>query len=293
MKKFLIAIVSLIAASAIGWQLLGLYWKYEYGQKAPKVSLTVSEVSRHYYLFVPDNLTEPAPLVLAFHGGGGGGWRFPQQFLFEELAAAEGFIMAFPEAEHVEPNEGGWQLNSRADWMQDIDYVSAVIDDIGSGYSIDKLRVYGIGYSLGSMFIYELACHMTDRFAALASYAGTMPVNPDYCEQVRPIPLLHVHGKNDGIVAYGSEWDWKAWDSVGTMRDIPGLISSWASKYNCAEVTDTMTENVQHVAHSGCARDSRVELYGLGGQDHDWPQAINGIPMHQVLWNFLKEFQLD
>ena len=200
MKKFLIAIVSLIAASAISWQLLGLYWKYEYGQKAPKVSLTVSGVSRHYYLFVPDNLTEPAPLVLAFHGGGGGGWRFPQQFLFEELAAAEGFIMAFPEAEHVEPNEGGWQLNSRADWMQDINYVSAVIDDIGSGYSIDKLRVYGIGYSLGSMFIYELACHMTDRFAALASYAGTMPVNPNYCEQVRPIPLLHVHGKNDGIV---------------------------------------------------------------------------------------------
>ena len=58
MKKFLIAIVSLIAASAISWQLLGLYWKYEYGQKAPKVSLTVSEVSRHYYLFVPDNLTD-------------------------------------------------------------------------------------------------------------------------------------------------------------------------------------------------------------------------------------------
>ena len=118
-------------------------------------------------------------------------------------------------------------------------------------------------------------------------------MNPNHCEQVRPIPLLHVHGKNDGIVAYGSEWEWKAWDSVGTMRDIPGLISSWASKYNCAEVTDTMTENVQHVAHSGCARDSRVELYGLGGQDHDWPQAINGIPMHQVLWNFLREFQLD
>ena len=93
MKKFLIAIVSLIAASAISWQLLGLYWKYEYGQKAPKVSLTVSEVSRHYYLFVPDNLTEPAPLVLAFHGGGGGGWRFPQQFLFEELAAAEGAVL--------------------------------------------------------------------------------------------------------------------------------------------------------------------------------------------------------
>ena len=151
MKKFLIAIVSLIAASAIGWQLLGFYWKYEYGQKAPKVGLTVSEVSRHYYLFVPDTFTEPAPLVLAFHGGGGGVMALSSSFCLKNWRQLKGLSWLFQRLNMLCPTKAA---ASRADWMQDINYVGAVIDDIGSGYSIDQLRVYGIGYSLGSMFIY-------------------------------------------------------------------------------------------------------------------------------------------
>ena len=293
MKQFLIIIITLVGLLVIGWQLPGVYWKYEYGQKLPKAEVTVGEHERHYYLFLPENLTEPAPLLLAFHGGGGGGYRYPQQLLFQELAATEGFIMAFPEAKHVKPNEGGWQLNTRTDRMQDINYVSAIIDGIGSQHRIDQRRIYAIGYSLGSMFIYELACHMTDRFAAVASYAGTMPINPDSCDQTNPIPIMHVHGKQDSIIAYDIEWDWKAWDSVGTMRDIPGLVSFWADRYNCKEVTDTTTANARHVVHSECDGNSRVEHYGLGGQDHEWPQSINERSMHRVLWSFLAEFRLD
>ena len=44
--------------------------------------------------------------------------------------------------------------------------------------SVDESRLYGIGYSLGSMFSYEIACHLNRRIAAIASYAGTMPVDP-------------------------------------------------------------------------------------------------------------------
>lgn len=293
MKKFLVTMLSLIALIVIGWQMLGVYWKYEYGQKAPRVDLVVGESDRHYFLYVPNNLTEPAPILLAFHGGGGGGYRFPQQRLFEDLADTEGFIMAFPEAKQVEPNEGGWQLNTRADWMQDINYVNAIIDDIADKHGVDQKRVYGIGYSLGSMFVYELACHMSDRIAAVASYAGTMPVNPDSCGQVNPVPILHVHGKQDNVIAYDVEWDWKAWDAVGTMRDIPGLVTFWAEKYSCTEETDTTTGTVQHIIHSGCDDNSRIEHYGLDGQDHNWPQTINNVSMHQVLWDFLSEFHLD
>lgn len=293
MKKVLIVVAGLIFLLSLGWQLIGFYWEHEYGQKAPVVELTVGGTDRHYYLFVPDNLANPAPLLLAFHGGGGGGWRFPQQTLFEQLAAAEGFIIAFPEARQIEPNEGGWQLNTRTEWMQDINYVGAVIDDIARQYRVDRKQVYGIGYSLGSMFIYELACHMADRFAALASYAGTMPVSPDSCMQVTPVPILHVHGKKDQIIAYDSEWEWKDWSSVGTMRDIPSLVSFWVDKYRCADVAKNTTGNVQHIVHSNCEGNARIELYGLDDQNHDWPQAINNVSMHQALWNFLGEFQLD
>lgn len=96
-------------------------------------------------------------LMLAVHGGDSGGYVFPQQSLFEELAEKEGIILAFPTGKLVQPNEGVWQLNTEAQSRQDIDYVEALIDDISAGYPVDPTRVYAVGYSLGSMFTYELA----------------------------------------------------------------------------------------------------------------------------------------
>ena len=293
MKRFLIFVVALIGLLAIGSQFIDLYWKYEYGQKAPRVDLIVGKTPRNYYLLVPDNLSAPAPLLLAFHGGGGGGWRFPDQQLLERLGTNEGFIIAFPEAKHLEPNEGSWQLNTRENWKQDINYISALIEDIASQHSVDRKRVYGIGYSLGAMLIYELACHMSDRFAALASYAGTMPRNQDSCDQTNPIPILHVHGKQDKIIAYDTEWDWKSWASVGTMRDIPSLVNFWTDKYHCAELKKTIMGDVQHIEHYACDGNSRIELYSLDKQSHDWPATINDLSTHRIMWDFLSKFHLD
>ena len=295
MKKLIVTgTIGVVLLGAIGWQILIFYWKYEYGQTLPKVEIMTGDVNRVYYLYVPGHLNKkPAPLLLAFHGGDGGGYRFPQQSSFEALANSNGFILAFPEAKHLESNEGGWQLNTRADSTQDIDYVKAVIDDIASKHKLDQKRVYATGYSLGSMFNYEIACHLADRFAAIASYAGTMPLNPDSCDQPHPTPIMHLHGKADGIITYGNEWNWKAWDSVGTMRDIRSLMEFWSDKYNCKKIVDTTKGDVQHVIHSNCDRNSRIEHYGLAGQGHAWPESINDISTYQVIWNFLSKFRLD
>ena len=94
--------------------------------------------------------------------------------------------------------------------MQDIDFVEALIDDLSAKYEIDPARIYAVGYSLGSMFSYELACQLDDRFAAIASFAGTMPVAPIDCLPERNVPLLHLHGDDDPIIAYHNTWDWKS-----------------------------------------------------------------------------------
>ena len=80
------------------------------------------------------------------------------------------------------------------------------------------------------MFTYELACQMSDRFAAIASYAGTMPVSPASCDISDGIAMMHIHGELDGIIAYNNAWDWKEWDSVGTMQAIPDLVDYWGDK---------------------------------------------------------------
>ena len=75
------------------------------------------------------------------------------------------------------------------------------------------------------MFNYELACQLSDRFAAIASHAGTMPVSPDSCDQDSNVAVMHLHGEDDYIIAYNNAWDWKEWDEVGTMMAIPSLVT--------------------------------------------------------------------
>ena len=116
---------------------------------------------------------------------------------------------------------------------EDINFINALIADVSTNHSVDANRIYGIGYSLGSMFSYEFACQMSNQFAAIASFAGTMPVNPTACDPQRFAPIMHIHGTDDSIIAYGNEWGWKSWPQVGDMRDIPSLLSYWREKYQC------------------------------------------------------------
>ena len=168
--------------------------------------------------------------------------------------------------------------------------MEAMIDDISAQHSVDPARVYAIGYSLGSMFTYELACHMSSRFAAIASFAGTMPVSPKSCEPEKNVPIMHIHGLDDPVIAYGHTWDWKSWDSVGTMMDIPSLVQFWSDQYNCQNESRTESADSHHIVHSACEQNVRVEHYRVNETGHVWPDTLNGVPTYQVIWSFLSEF---
>ena len=253
--------------------------------------LMVNGVRRQYRLSVPQADAGVAlPVLMAFHGGSGRDYPFPQQREFEELVETEGVIAVYPLAELVPPNEGEWQLNTSESSTQDIAFVEALIDDLSARYCVDSNRIYATGYSLGSMFTYELACHLNARFAAIASLAGTMPVTPNSCTLVENVSIMHIHGQDDSIISYGSEWEWKAWDSVGTMRDIPSLVRFWSEQYGCQNESETQADSVLHIVHDACDEGVRVEHYRLSGVEHEWPDAIRGVSTHEVIWNFVSEF---
>ena len=268
----------------------------QYGPPAQNltVELTVGGLVREYRLYVPsDQSGGPMPLLLAIHGGGGAGEMFVQEEEFGLLSEYERVIIAYPQGLVVGDNEGEWQLNTGADNRHDIDFMEAVIADVSARYTVDQSRVYAIGYSLGSMFVYELACQMGHRFAALASHAGTMPVAPTDCTPEIFTPIMHMHGANDTIIPYDTQWDWKAWDSVGTMHDIPGLIAYWQSKYGCQTSSDEQTDASTLFTYTDCQQGARIEHHRFPNAGHEWPTSLNGVLTPQVLWLFLSQFTLD
>lgn len=269
------------------------------GQCAVAPDAVVSELrtveaggfTRQYRVTVPPAPAgEALPVLMAFHGADGRNFPFPQQAEFEAISAEENAIFVFPLSELVPPNEGEWQLNTSADATHDIAFVEAMLDALSADYCVDSGRVYATGYSLGSMFTYEVACQLSDRFAAVASYAGTMPVSPNSCPVDSNLAVMHIHGRDDWLIDYDFPWDWKEWDSVGTMMDIPSLVEFWADQQGCQTVDETLESYGLHAVHSDCDGGVRVEHYGLAGVQHDWPNTIGGTPTARVIWDFVSEF---
>lgn len=253
--------------------------------------ITVNGVQRSYRLFAPSQTgTEPMPLLIGIHGGGGRNEPFPQESDFQALAESQGFLMVFPLAELLAGNEGEWQLNTAVSSRHDLDFIEALIDDLGSRYTVDDSRIYAMGYSLGSMFTYELACHLSSRFAAIASHAGTMPVSPNSCAPEENVALLHLHGVQDSIIPYDQTWDWKEWDEVGTMQDIPSLLQFWSQQANCQNQRQEESMESRHIIHENCDQDVRIEHHRLANLGHNWPESINGESTHQLVWSFVSGF---
>ena len=261
-------------------------------------SILVDGEERLFRLSVPssDAGTELA-VIIAFHGGGGAEEDFQQQGQFDQLGEQEKFIMAYAIAEDERtPAEGDWFLNTAATSRDDNDFSESIIDELSKAYCIDDDRLYAIGYSLGSMYTYEIACQLNDRFAAVASFAGTMPVSPETCNLSGSIAVMHIHGKLDYIIDYDEDWDWKdgEMEGVGTMSNIPGMIDYWAQKSNCqngnthAHLFDG--DEVEHIVHSDCDGDVRIEHYGMEAQEHTWPNEVDGTATYQLMWNFLSDF---
>ncbi len=257
-------------------------------------SIEVDGVEREFRLSAPSS--EPGtrlPLVIAFHGGTDSQEDFAQQEQFDQLGEQEKFIMVYAIAEQDRTAaEGEWFLNTAATSEEDNNFAEAIVDELSESYCIDQDRLYAIGYSLGAMFTYEIACQLNHRFAATASFAGTMPVNPESCDIARGIGILHIHGKLDYIIYYHQDWEWKdgEHEGVGTMSEVPNLIDYWAAKSSCQAISVETSLTEEHIIHNDCMDDAIIEHYGLQIWDHNWPGEVDGEPTYELMWNFLSQF---
>ena len=257
-------------------------------------SIEVNGVEREFRLSAPSS--EPGtslPLVIAFHGGTDSQEDFAQQEQFDQLGEQEKFVMAYAIAEQDRTAaEGEWFLNTAATSEEDNNFAEAIVDELSESYCIDQDRLYAIGYSLGAMFTYEIACQLNHRFAATASFAGTMPVNPESCDIARGIGILHIHGKLDYIIYYHQDWEWKdgEHEGVGTMSEVPNLIDYWAAKSSCQAISVETSLTEEHIIHNDCMDDVIIEHYGLQIWDHNWPGEVDGQPTYELMWNFLSQF---
>ena len=85
---------------------------------------------------------------------------------------------------------------------RDINFVKAIIEKMVTQYKIDRNRVYLGGFSMGGMFTYHAMNKIPDLIAAFAPVSGYPMGGATANANVRPIPILHIHGTDDGTCSF-------------------------------------------------------------------------------------------
>ncbi len=280
-------------------------------------SLTVDGIQRTYYLYVPEKYTgrKSVPLLIVLHGGGGRGKRTEEKTTlsgFDRLADKEGFLVVYPDAVENHWNDGRNNPYSYAarQNLNDVKFISALIDHLGSKYNLDPKRVYATGVSNGGMMSFRLACELSDRIAAIAAVAASMPETLyDHCTPQHPVSVLIIHGTDDPLVP------WNGGDVVafgqhrGTVVPVPQSVEFWVKHNHCTlqkgktwlpdkdPLDGTRVWKEMYIN-----RDDKVRIvfYGIEGGGHTWPDGFSSLPRvtgkitHdinacRVIWDFFRE----
>jgi polyhydroxybutyrate depolymerase len=248
-------------------------------------TLTVNGQSRSYLLYVPPNMnsSQPVPVVFGFHGYTSNGASFRDVTGFNAIADTSGILAVYPEGEGGDHswNAGGCCAGARTADLEDVTFIRQIISDLKVIANIDPKRIYATGHSNGAMFVYRLACEMSDTFAAIAPVAGPLFYSP--CKPKEPVSVMHVHGLADPAVPY-----------AGGPSGYPGLvfpsvdesIAAWAKLDGCTgEAQVEMLGSVTHTAYISCKAGTAVELYAIEGLGHIWPQP-DVWPASETIWEF-------
>jgi len=259
-------------------------------------------ILRDYRAYIPA-MYDPAmavPLVFNLHGYGSNNVQQEIYGDFRPIADTAGFIIVHPNGTFDIHDSRYWNTfgNSTVD---DIGFLSALIDTLDADYNIDLNRIYATGMSNGGFMSYELACGLSGRIAAIASVTGSMIYSHfSSCNASHPTPVMEIHGTADNTVPFN-----------GNVFFVPidTLVSYWVG-YNHCLTTPTLTQIPDIDTTDGCTAElftyvagdagSKVALFKIIGGEHTWPGApfIIGVTNMDIsasaeIWHFFSQYDLN
>lgn len=273
-------------------------------------------IAREYDVRLPRSYSPETPMAVVFYfHGGGGSKRAAYRDGVDTYADKFGFILVVPSGtgpfkdKLFTWNSGRWSGwisegeccgHAGKNNIDDVGFISKVIDEVRGNFSVDENRVYAMGISNGAMMSYRLACELPDKIAAVAAVAP--PAVPGICSSsVKPVPIIHIHGTADPCSLYnGGECDSCAGSKGFVAQSASEMISFWLKKNGCLEQRETVYAKGAAVClgYQKCIKP--VEFCAIEGGGHTWPSGAQYAPASKIgqvsydisfdqIWDFFKD----
>jgi polyhydroxybutyrate depolymerase len=284
-------------------------------------SLLHDGLVRTFHVRVPQsyNKSVQLPLVIALHGRGGNGESMilVTRKGFDKLSDEDGFIVVYPDGIELNWNDGRMdeEVNDRAHKknIDDVGFISALIDSMIKNYNADPKRIYVTGISNGAIMSYRLACELSFKITAIAPVDGSIPLLLlSECSPSRPVSLLAINNVNDPLVPfYGGEISGHFHVSkLGKVLSVNESVEFWVKNNRCS-VKPVVNEEPDRDPKDGTRvikkeyrngiEGTEVILYYIEGGGHTWPGGFQYLPVWiigktsrdinatEVIWSFFKK----
>ncbi len=238
-------------------------------------------------VFVPTQVSsDPAPVVLNWHGLGSNGFEQAAFSGYETLAEEEGFVVVHPTGLGFDGEPNSWQLGDVGDsGRDDLAFADALIDTLVADWCVDPDRIYSTGMSNGGLFTAVLVCERADRIAAAVSVAGV--THSDGCDPARAVPYVAFHGTDDEVVPFAGSGESTLLEGLDLdeaelaevvelfSQVMPDEFAEFADDAGCDPDpvrTEETPEVISH-AYTGCEDGTPMTFYEIVGGGHTWPDS--------------------
>lgn len=253
---------------------------------------TKEDSSRSYVAYIPSTWKPNvvSPLLIAMHGLSGWGVQLMANTEFNNLAEANGFIVAYPDGTGEKLGDKGirswnggqigWCTSgncppSQISNVDDVGFISRLIDDVSSRYLINSKRVYLAGHSNGSQLAQRLACQLSNRITAVAVVAGHLAI--DTCNPDSPVSVLQIYGtedtlnpENGGIakIAFGI-YSYE-FNSTPVMKSVQTMAAANGCSANYSENNNLLNKDLTIYTWPSCKNGVVVSSIRIKGASHAW-----------------------
>lgn len=255
------------------------------------LKMEVDGLERTYILHIPPAArdSQPIPLVIVLHGSYGTG-RKMQLLGFDGYANSRGFLTAYPDAYHTPDqrqtarwNDGRGTLESSAKGIDDVKFITALVDEIAHQTPVDRSLVFVTGASNGGMMTYRLGCETRGIFAGIAPVIGNLPEPiSDTCNPQAPISILAINGEADPLipfdggevcagVRFGCEGGWVASQSESLLKFAKVNGCALEPEQNSLPVLVDDGTSVDKQSYPDCSAQARVQALVIHNGGHTWP----------------------
>ena len=265
-------------------------------------------LERSFLIYVPTNIKENAPLVVAIHGYTSSAKTLMGYSGINQVADKEGFLVAYPQGTKDSRDNNffnvGYEFHSDSK-VNDVNFIREIVLNLTKDYKLNSKRVFATGMSNGGDMSYLLACTSSDLFTAVAPVAGVMMKDTlENCNPEKKIPIFEIHGTKDSISKF--EGDMNNEDKWGAYYDLPSTIEFWVNKHALNEKETIQLENkntedgttITFERYWSNESQREVWFYIVNDGNHTWPgmtglfsrTANQDINSAEEIWKFFSKF---